>query len=135
MVFTDSKFVGMKADTRTPLESEGVTSVASLADFTLDNIKALAKTMRQASGRTSYPFGAMTQKRFGETVELIHFYQTVGQEYKAEALQWDTIGKDFGEQWDSLAERKKSMQAEVPILTKDLGVLRWSEAFSDFLDQ
>ena len=108
MVFTGSKIIEMKAETRTRLESKGVTSVASLADFSLDNIKELAKTMRQASGRLSYPFGAMTQKRFGETAELICFYQTVGQEYEAKALQWDTISKDFREQWGSLTERKKS---------------------------
>ena len=87
MVLTDSKFIELKAKKRTPLESEGVTSVASLADFSLDNIKELAKTMRQTSGRTMYTFRAVTQKRFGETAEFIRFYQMVGQEYDVEALQ------------------------------------------------
>ena len=70
-----------------------------------------------------FPFGAMTQKHFNDTVELIRFYQVTGRVLTTAILHWSTISKDFGEQWKSLTEHQKKAQAEDPTLTKDLGIL------------
>ena len=72
----------------------------------------MAQTMRRPGGDNQpLPFGAMAQKKFNDTAELIRFYESTGRTMTPAMLHWETIGKDFGEQWKSLAERQKKPQA------------------------
>ena len=107
-VFTDPNYIGLSDETRVRLREEGVTSVESIGNFLPEDVKELAQTMRRPGGNNQpIPFGALTQKKFNDTAELIRFYASIGRPLTPAILRWDTIGKDFGEQWKSLAERQK----------------------------
>ena len=41
--------------------------------------------------------------------------------------------KNFDEQWNALSNRKKENDPDVPKIGKTLGVMKWTEAFADFL--
>ena len=40
---------------------------------------------------------------------------------------------DFNEQWKALEERKENENPDVPKITKALPVIKWTEAFTDYL--
>ena len=78
-VFTDSSYIGLTVETRTRLTEEDVTSVDSISNFTPEDVKELAQTMRRPGANQGlFAFGVMTQKRFNDTAELLCFYQTTG---------------------------------------------------------
>ena len=47
----------------------------------------------------------------------------------------DTCNKNFEIQWTFLKDRKKDDEPEVPKITKALPIIKWTEAFQDFLHQ
>ena len=78
-----------------------------------------------------YVFSALSLKKMQETVELLRFYQTIGREVDADSIKYN-ITKDFTEQWEALRQRK---EADVPKITKAMPVIKWIEAFDDFLNR
>ena len=50
-------------------------------------------------------------------------------------MQWTHVMKNFEIQWMALKDRKKDDDPEVPKITKALPIIKWSEAFQDFLHQ
>ena len=60
------------------------------------------------------------------------FYETVDHPVISGNTQWNTIIRNFSEQWNSLKERKDS-DIEVPKVTQVLNTLKWVEAFNEFL--
>jgi len=50
-------------------------------------------------------------------------------------MQWDPVIKNFEQHWKALQDRKKEDVAEVPKITKSLGIMKWTEAFTDFLSK
>jgi hypothetical protein len=48
-------------------------------------------------------------------------------------IQWNTVIKNFGEQWKALKDRKTGDLPEVPKITKALPVIKWTQAFADYL--
>ena len=57
----------------------------------------------------------------------------VGRDLTAANLQWNTIMKNFEIQWKALKERKEDESPDVPKISKALPVIKWTEAFQDFL--
>ena len=95
-VFTDPSYIGLTVETRTRLTEEDVTSVDSISNFTPEDVKELAQTMRcLGANQGPFAFGAMTQKRFNDTAELLRFYQTTGRALTIAIPCWQTIGQDF----------------------------------------
>ena len=78
-------------------------------------------------------FGAKSQKRLLVACDLVRFYDTIGRTVAATNVRYDIV-KNFAQQWRSLKDRKDGEQLEVPKLTRELGILAWSEAIDDFLD-
>ena len=79
MIFTDPNYIGLGEETRAHLVDEGVTSVESIGNFHPEDVKELAQTMCRPGGDNQpLPFGAMTQKKFNDTAELIRFYESTG---------------------------------------------------------
>jgi hypothetical protein len=48
-------------------------------------------------------------------------------------MRWDPIIKLFNDHWKLLKERKKEDRPETPKITRELPVVKWIEAFRDFL--
>ena len=58
----------------------------------------------------------------------------MGRDLSAANLQWNTIMKNFEVQWKVLKEGKGDESPDVPKISEVLPVIRWTEAFQDFLN-
>ena len=67
--------------------------------------------------------------------DLIRVYQTVGRDLTAANIQWNQVMSNFEIQWKALKEMKDENDLDVPKITKALPIMKWSEAFSDFLNR
>ena len=63
------------------------------------------------------------------------YYRTVGHDLTAANLQWNTVMKNFDVQWTALKEKKGEDSPETPKISKALPVIKWTEAFQDFLNR
>ena len=117
-----------------------------LADFDKDSLVQIADNLRRPGGRIPDPnnplatiptppfvFGAKSQMRLEVACNLIRFYDTIGRPLAASNVTWNHIMRRFGEIWKSIVKRKKADEPEVPIISKALPVMRWTEAFRDHL--
>ena len=48
-------------------------------------------------------------------------------------IHWTPVVKNFDIQWKALVDRKKSDEPDIPKITRTLPVLKWTEAFLDYL--
>ena len=125
--------LGLSATTRARLAKEGIVEVSDLVEFDKDSINMVASNIRKGAAANAI-LGAKAQKRMTETADLLCFYQAIGREVTTERIQYEVI-HDFSLQWKALQDRKATDQAKPPMMSKELGILKWSEAFYDFLDQ
>ena len=65
----------------------------------------------------------------------MRYYTTVSHDLTVANLQWSTIIKIFEIQWTVLKERKGDDSPDVPKISKVLPVIKWTEAFQDFLNR
>ena len=79
--------------------------------------------------------GAKSQKRLTVACDLIRYYQTVGRDLTAANIQWNQVMSNFEIQWKALKERKDEDDPDVPKITKALPIMKWTEAFQDFLNR
>ena len=132
------------------LQAEGITTVADLIDFDEDAISRIASNLRNPGGRVPnpdgpggatiprppYTFGAKSQLRLGWACEILRYYDTVSREPTAANMKWSTVVKDFSIQWKALKERADSKtEVDTPKISRALPILKWTEAFEDFLTQ
>ena len=82
-----------------------------------------------------FVFGAKSQKHIAVTCDLVKYYTTVGCDLTAVNLQWNTIMKNFEIQWTALKEQKGDDSPDTPKTSKALPVIKWTEAFQDFLNR
>lgn len=136
-------------DTVLRLRTEGMTSVQDLADFEPDDIKQISENLRRPSGRIPDPnnpgstiptppfqFSVKSQKRLTGIGHLLRYYETTGRDATTANVQWTHVGKNFVEQWKVLEDRKKeAKEPEVPVITRTLTIIRWSQTFPDYLAQ
>ena len=142
---------GIPHTTVMQLRAEGIEAVADLADFDKDSLQQLADNLRHPGGHVPDPnpgapagatiptppfvFGAKSQKRIAVAYDLVRVYATVGHDFTTANLQWNTIMKNFKIQWKALKERKVDDSPHVPKISKALPVIKWTEAFQDFLNR
>ena len=128
---------------------EGIVTVGDLADFNKDSLQQLADNLRKPGGWITDPnpaaaagamiatpafvFGAKSQKRLGVACDLVQYYNTVGHDLTAPNMRWNQVGKNFEIQWKALKDRKDEDPPEVPKITKTLPIMKWTEAFQDYL--
>ena len=67
--------------------------------------------------------------------DLTRYYQTVGRDLTAANIQWNQVLSNFEMQWKALKERKDEDDPDVPKITKALPIIKWTEAFQDFLNR
>ena len=143
--------MGIPHSTMVQMQLEGIQSVADIADFEKDFLLKLADNLRKPGGRIPDPdpnapagatiptpaftYGAKSQKRLTAACDLIRYYQTVGRDLTAANIQWNQEMSNFEIQWKALKERKDEDDADVPKITKALPIIKWTEAFQDFLNR
>ena len=143
--------MGIPHVTVVQLQAEGITLVSDLADFNKDSMQQLADNLRRPGGRVPDPnpaaqpgstiptppfvFGAKSQRRIAVACDLVKYYRTVGRDLTAANLQWNTVMKNFDVQWTALKEKKGEDSPETPKISKALPVIKWMEAFQDFLNR
>ena len=65
--------------------------------------------------------------------KLVRYYVMVGHPLTPANMAWNTVMRNFNEQWKALEERKEHENPDVPKITKALPVIKWTEAFTDYL--
>lgn len=143
--------MGIPNATVIQMQLEGIASVDDLADFDKDSLHQLADNLRRPGGHIPDPnpgaapgamirtppfvFGAKSQKRLLVACNLIRYYNAVGRPLTAANMQWNTVMKHFEIQWKALVDRKDEDEPEVPKITKALPVIKWTEAFEDYMSR
>jgi hypothetical protein len=133
------------------LEQEGIETVDDLTDFDKESLLQVADNLRRPGGRIPnldpnaargatiatppFVFGAKSQKRLLAASEIVKYYNTVGRAITSANIMWDPIIRNFSDQWKALLDRKTAEDPEVPKISKTLTVIKWTEAFDDFLHQ
>ena len=149
--FEHAEQMGIPHATVIQLQSEGITLVSDLADFDKNSLQQLVDNLRHPGGRVPDPnpgapsgstiptppfvFGAKSQRRIAIACDLVKYYTTVGRDLTVANLQWNTVMKNFDIQWTVLKERKGDDSPETPKISKALPVIKWMEAFQDFLNR
>jgi hypothetical protein len=147
--FEGAAQMGIPNATVAQLREEGINTVDDLADFDKDTIEQIAANLRRPAGRITDPnptaaagatiptppfvFGVKSQQRLSHAANLIRYYDTVGRNITAANLQWTPVMKNYSEQWKALTDKKGGDEPEVPKITKALPIIKWTEAFRDYL--
>ena len=143
--------MGIPHVTMLQLQARGITLVSDLADFNKDSLQQLVDNLRCPGGCVPDPnpaaqpgstiptppfvFGAKSQRHIAVVCDLVNYYRTVGCKLTAANLQWNTVMKNFNIQWTALKEKKGEDSPETPKISKVLPVIKWTEAFQDFLNR
>ena len=147
--FENPDQLGIPHETMVQIQREGIQAVADLADFEKQELQQLADNLRKPGGRIADPnpnaapgatistpaftFGAKSQKRLTVACDLVRYYQTVGRELTSANIQWNHVMSNFEIQWKALKKKKDEDDPDVPTITKALPIIKWTEAFQDFL--
>ena len=75
----------------------------------------------------------MSQHRLTVACELVRYYNTIGCDLSAGIMHWSNVMKNFEIQWKALKERKEGDHPEFPKISKSLPIMKWTEAFQDYL--
>ena len=143
--------MGILHETMVQMQPERIQLVADLAGFEKQSLQQLADNLREPGGRIPDPnlnaapgatipmpaftYGAKSQKRLTVPCDLVRFYQTVGRDLTAANIQWNQVMSNFEIQWKALKDRKDEDDPDVPKITKALPIIKWTEAFQDFLNR
>jgi hypothetical protein len=141
--------MGIPEDTRIQLGKEGIDAVSDLSDFDKDTLTQVADNLRRPGGRIANPdpnappgatiaqppfmFGAKSQKRLLAACDMVRYYEMIDRELSASNMRWDPVIKNFSQQWKALKDRKDGEAPVVPKISKTLSIIKWTEAFTDFL--
>jgi hypothetical protein len=138
--------MGIPNETVGQLQQEGRTAVDDLVESNKDTMEQIAANPRRPAGRVpdpnpgaatiptpSFVFGAKSQKRLITASTLLRYYDTVGRNTTVANLQWTPVMKNFEIQWKALEDKKRAEEPEVPQITKALPIIKWTEAFWDYL--
>ena len=147
--FKQDAQMGIPNETVVQLQQEGITTTDDLVDFDKDTMEQIAANLRRPAGRIADPnpaaapgatiptpsfvFGAKTQKRLITASTLLRYYTTVGRNTTVANLQWTPVMRNFEIQWNALEDKKRAEEPEVPKITKALPIIKWTEAFRDYL--
>ena len=149
--FEHADQMGITNATMLQLQSEGITLVSDLVDFNTTSLQQLADNLRCPGGHVPDPnpaaqpgstiptppfvFGAKSQRHIAVACDLVKYYITVGHDLTVANLQWNTVMKNFDIQWTALKEKKGDDSPETLKISKALPVIKWTEAFQDFLNR
>ena len=120
--------IGLTADAWKAIKKEGITDFEELATLSKRNLgKMFTALCKEKIG-----IGVVTETKIMQVAQLVKFCKQTGQTPMLEHVTM-TVMKDFTHQWEA-SEARKEEDVEVPKLTKELGVLKWVNAFTTFLE-
>ena len=145
--FTDATSMALPAATYAQMATEGITTVYDLEELDEETLKLIASNLRApryipdpadnaAPNATICTAGsdisAKSQKRLYSAIKLIQYYETTDRPITVANIIWLTVIKTFIQHHDILEARYKADQPEVPLISKDLPILMWIEAYKDW---
>ena len=149
--FEDADQMALPHETRQRLAVEGLTAVTDLQDFDDDTFKQLVENLRKPGGTIPDPnpqapqgaviptpafvIGAKSQTRLKTAMDIAKYYGTVNRDLTAANMRWTPVIRNFQEHWKALVDRKDEDDPDVPKISKALPVMKWAEAFPDFLQR
>ena len=71
--------------------------------------------------------------RLTAATKLVWYYVNVGHPLTPVNMAWNMVMRNFNEQWKALKEQKENKNPDIPKITKALLVIKWTEAFMDYL--
>ena len=120
-----------------------------LVDSDKDTIEQIAENFRCPAGQIPDPmpgatagatiltppfiFRAKLIMRLMALTKLVWYYMMEGCPLTLANTTWNTVIRNFNEQWKTLEEWKENENPDVPKITKALPVIKWTEAFTDYL--
>lgn len=141
--FEDADQMALSHRTRIQLQEEGINAVTDLSDFDDATLKQVSENLKRPGGTIdaqgaivrTQPFvlGAKSLLRLKAATKLVKYYETVGRDINSLNMKWDPVMKTFIEHWQALVDRKEESTPDIPMITKNLAITKWSEAFMDFL--
>ena len=146
--FQDNDQMAIPNATVVQLATEGIALIDDLSDFTDDEFTQLASNLRNPPGIPNpnlaaggpaivpvpaFVLGAKSLKRLKIAARAVRYYEAISRPLSAGNMHYNNVLKTFELQWKALETRKEEDEPDVPKITKNLRVTRWSEAFSDFL--
>jgi hypothetical protein len=146
--FENAGQMGIPNATVVQLQAEGIATVDDLGDFYKADLQQVADNLRRPGGRIPDPtpgavagatiptppfiFGAKSQKRLLAACDIVRYYETTGRALTPGNITWNTVIKNFADQWKALNDRKAGDVPDVPKITKALPIITWTEAFADY---
>ena len=131
--FTNQMLV--PAATRLQMVTEGVSTVQDLLDYNENMLDSLEDRLRKpGQGIAPFVFSPVTKNRLLQASQLMKYYNAVGRPVTVPSIQYAVI-KSFYLQFKALQARKKEDPPEVPKITKNLPITKWSESWYDFLNK
>lgn len=109
-----------------------ISEVGDLRDLDKGQMDQTSSNLRKEDPPVIIP--VMSQKKMILAGKTLRYYKTVGRSITAGAIRW-TVIRSFGEQWEALKNKKDADILDVPKATRALSIMRWIEAFEDFLRQ
>ena len=82
-----------------------------------------------------FVFGAKSHKRLLEACDLVQFYEEIGRSLTVSNISYDPVIRNYAHQWKALKERKEGDAPKLPKITEALLIIRWAEAFVDYLNR
>jgi hypothetical protein len=149
LFFEAADQMGIPHATVVQLVEEGIDAVIDLAEFDRAALTQVADNLRRPGGRIPNPdqnapagatiaqppftFGAKAQKRLLAACDMVRYYVMIDRALTAPNMQWTPVILNFTESWKALKDRKDGESPEVPKISKTLSIIKWTEAFTDFL--
>jgi hypothetical protein len=147
--FEQDAQMGIPNETVIQLQAEGISTVDDLIDFDKDTLQQVADNLRRPGGRVPDPtpgaaagatiptppfvFGAKSQKRLLSACDIVRYYDATGRALTPGNITWNSVIKNFADQWKAMKDRKAGDVPDVPKITKALPIIKWTEAFADFI--
>ena len=146
--FSEPGQMALPAATRIAISQEGLKDLADLVEFDERSLRQITDNLRRPGGRVPDPnpnasagatiptpafvFSAKSQLRLKAACDISRYYETTGRDLSSGNMRWNPVIKTFTEHWKSLTARKDATNPEVPKISKNLHIMKWTEAFSGF---
>ena len=67
------------------------------------------------------------------TCDVAWYYDTISRDLTQANMHWNNVIKNVETNWKGLLKCKEDESPVIPTITKALPILKWAEAFQDFL--
>ena len=143
--FTDNDQMGIPAATVAQLAQEGITTVADLEEFDDTEFDQIIRNLRNPPripdpanpgvliAQGPFVLSAKSLKRLKIASHAVRYYTSIDRDLTPGNMHYTNTLKNFELQWNSLCEKGDADQPDVPKITRNTKITRWSESFQDFL--